>query len=371
MTNLTQEQLEALEAQATKILERIENGEKTIDIMSEMYVDALEGKTAEQGAAVAQTMMNTINTFDVNYEEACVDIDHFIRKFQHEVERDKSRLERCIYWKKLAFALNAISANADENGAVDMEKLMSEVEAITLTEEEANDLMELELKKAAFEALKDSDLLFGTLAMNVKLLEGVQDADEAVSLLVDLKAEGVDYRAIISMLTYINAVKGEYPEVPVNVSPAEVATAVCVQTEQERIINAVARGDMTLTVANALLSTLGIVGLAGLIGAAAALSVSIVTLVPALLAIPATIMLVYGAFKVFGRAAESWIEDTPKITFSIVKVTRSIINAVKNLFEHAKGNLKNARAKRAEQRMQQLETTEQATEQTLTNPTLA
>ena len=372
MTNLTKEQLAVLEAQAKKILKRIENGEKTVDIMSGLYVDALEGKTAEQGAAVAETMIKTIEAFDINYEEACVDIDHFIRKFQHEIDRDKSCLEKCIYWKKFAHAINAISAQTAENGAVDMEKIMSEVQAITLTEEEATALLESELEQAAFEAIKDSDVFLGTLATNVELLEGAQDADEAVSLLVELKAEGVDYRAIVSMLAYINALKGEYPEVPVDVSPAEVATAVCVQTEQVKVIDAVSRGDVTLAVANALLGIIGIVGLCTLTATAVTISgVVIMAVFPSIfIAIPALLMVCYGIVRAFGSIGEAWLEDTPKIALTTIKIGRGFVNAVKSLFELAKGALRSARAQRAKQRMQQ-EATANTDEETLTNPALA
>lgn len=357
MTTLTQDQINVLNDQAEDIIKRIDNGEKTMDVLRDMYITAFPGKTPDQATAVATTILDTIQAFDTNYAEAKVDIDHFIRKYQRKIDKNKSSLERCIFWKQFAYGINAITASDDENGEIDRDKLIEEINAITVDEDEVTDLLEEELRTAAFEALKDSNLLLGTMAANMRVMENTLQADEAAQLLVDLTVEDLDYRAVVSMLAYINAANGEYPDVPVDVSVSEMATAVCVEVEEIKIIDAFMRQDISLSLAKALIGLLGIVAIfmmtVFLTGGAI---FAVTSLLNPILTIPAVIAVICGAYHALCKAVQAWTEDSEKIVYCVFKGVRGLATGFRNVFNFFKGLIKADRAARAKERMETLDT---------------
>lgn len=339
MTYFTKEQVENLQDQAKEIAAKVSNKEETIDIMAQLYVDGFEGRTLEQGRLVAETIIKTVQNFDVDYKEAQVDIDHFIRKFQSKIDKDKTCRERCNYWKQFATAVTGATI-AMNNGSVNSDEIVKQLETLTVSEEEATPELENDLREQAFEALKNSNIMLGALAANVNTLKEIQNADEAAQVLIDLGNENIDYRAIISMIAYINAVNGEYPDVPIDISASQIANMVCVQIEQIKIIDALEHNDITMTVANSLLFILGVVAILKIAVLAA---VAVIGFAPFLfghiLVIPACAVLIMGVIHFVGKGINEWEKYSKKIVITVVKSVRFIVSGGKKLFNFVKNTV--------------------------------
>ncbi|MBR1531423.1 MAG: hypothetical protein IJ643_05130 [Eubacterium sp.] len=338
MTKFTNEQIKELQERARDIAQETANGSETIDIMTKLYVESFDGKTEEQGKLIAESIIEAVQNFEVDYKEAKIDIDHFIRKFQHKVDKDKTCYERCNYWKQFAAAVTAATIAANDENA-NAKDIAAKLEQINVSEEEANEALEEKLRELAFEAIKDSNIMVRTLAENINTFESIDNADETANLLIDLGNENVDYRAIVAMLAYINNVKGEYPEVPIDISAAQLATIVCVETEQIEIVEALERGDITMTAAEGALYVLGIVAIFQMAVLSSVIAVSIAfTMFSSILAIPAAAALVAGIIHITGEGIRKWELDSKTIVSTVVKGVRGVFRGTKKLY----GALKNS-----------------------------
>lgn len=336
MSKFTNEQINNLQERAKKIAQGIDDGKATADIMAQLYVDAFEGKTLEQGKLIADTIIKAVKDFDIDYAEAKVDVDHFIHKFQKKIDKNKSCYERCQFWRDFALAVTAstIASNDMDNN---MEEIVKELGKISLSEENANDYYEEKLRQLAFDAIKSSNIMTEALAIHSEELEAIDNADEAAQLLIDLGNEDVDYRSIVAMLAYIDTLNGEYPEIPVDMTAVQIAGIVCTEIEQIKIIDALENGDLTLTSANEMLYILGIVAIAQVAVAAAVVAISVAaSCFSSILVIPAGLVMVAGIIHLTCKGIRMWEKDSQKIMTTVIKSIRKVINGGRKLFNYMK-----------------------------------
>lgn len=334
MNTFTDEQRESLRTQAAEILERIGEGESTRDIMARIYVENLDDKTTRQGEVMADAIIESVRQFDSDYKDAREDIDRFLKKFQKEADKGKTCVERCNYWLKLDAAVSAAAAEMSDTGA-DRDKILAQIDRLSIPEEEATPERERALREQARETIKHSGILLTTLLGQAETLEAIAGADEAAALLIDLGNHEIEYREIIAMIAYTKIKKGEFENIPVDMTAAQVAAVVCAEAEQARIMEAVGSGNMAVETASALLAVLGIIVLArfaitvGTMGIFAASSMFGI-----IFAIPASLMIVAGLYHGFMKAADLWIEDSGKIIQTTAVIIRTLCDGIRAVFNY-------------------------------------
>lgn len=355
MSKFTNEQVTNLQERAKVIAQGIDDRKTTQDIMVQLYVDAFEDKTPEQGKLIADAIINAVKNFDIDYSEAkTVDIDHFIRKFQKKVDKNKSCYERCQYWRDFALAVTAATIASNEMDSK-VEEIVKELGKISISEENANDYYEDKLRQLAFDAIKNSNIMTEALALHCEELKTIDNADEAAQLLIDLGNEDTDYRSIVAMLAYIETLNGEYPEIPVDMTAAQIAVLVCTEIEQVRILDEVEDGDMTIAAANALLGILGIVSIMSIAMIAAASAVSFaVSCFNGILVIPAAMVMIAGIIHLTSKGIRMWEQDTEKIVSTVIKSIRKVINGGRKLLNYMKDVMIPGLVEKCKQRINEL-----------------
>lgn len=321
MKKLTDEQIRQLRENASDYLSRLQDGEDIRSILAKIYVDSLDGKTEKQGLLIADTILKSVREFDADYAEARDDVDKFLKKTMDKISKDKNCAERCQYWLKLTAGIAAAArvANGEE---VDKDALIAELEAITVTEEQATQEMEEDLRAQAKEAIMNSGIMLGSLAENAEAFAAAGTAEEATEMLLGIAGRDVEYRAIIAMQAYTGIISGMYDDMPVNMGAAQVATLVCAQVEEARILEAVGNGSLAVDVAAAILGVLGIVVLVDVfMGIAAVGVVAALNIYSGILAVPAIIMVCAGLCKLFFTAVDKWsdlAQDVAKFTAGVI-----------------------------------------------------
>lgn len=348
MRTFTKEQSQALLNQAEEMMKHMEEGQSVRDVMARIYVENLDEKTMSQGQMMADAIIQGIKDFDSDYQEAQGDLDRFIRKFQDKADDGKSREERCNYWLKTAAAVSA-AALAMKEGGIDEEEIMREIEALAVTKEEATPEREKELRDQAREAIKQSGIMLGALAAQAEELEGVSP-DEAAEMLLVFGNQEMEYRAVAAMIAYTKIKKGEFENVPVEMTAAQVACIVCAEVEQTRIAEAVGKGSLAVDVAAALLNALGAVVIAAFaISLAAAGLEFVLNLFPLILAVPGC--MVVGALVTHGvcRAWKLWKKDSRRIAEGTAAAVRFVLDGIKAILSFAAGTLIPGIVKKAEE----------------------
>ncbi|MCD7885092.1 MAG: hypothetical protein LUI87_15550, partial [Lachnospiraceae bacterium] len=268
--------------------------------------------TMKQGEVMADAILKSVRQFDGNYEYARNNLDGFIDKFQKEINEDKSPAERCTFWLKFAASITAITAAFDEEGAVSDERraeIETQIEGLSVSEEEATEIYERELMAQAKEAMLNSNILLGGLMHSADELKNISDADAAAELLIDFGSKEFESRGIMAMLAYTKIKSGEYTNFSAEVTAEQVATMVCAQMEETRILEAVANGSMTERMAAKLFHILGILVIASLAGLSCTVGVVFLGALFAPLC-PldwiVTAGFTYGSWKLFTKAFNDW-----------------------------------------------------------------
>lgn len=328
MMTFTQEQNDSLKAQALEIMNNISEGKSVRDVMAQIYVDSLDEKTLQQGGIMSDAILQSVKEFDADYREAQEDMDRFIRKFQKKADEGMTRVERCNYWLKLSMAVSAAAAAMGDNGA-DREKILSEIEELSVTEEEATPEREKALRELAAEAIRNSGVMLSGLAEQADTLANMANVEETVGMLIDLGNREIEYRAIVTMLAYTRIKSGEFENLSADMTAAQVAAIVCAETEQARIMEAVGNGNLAVDIASAMLAVLGIVVLAKFAIAIAAMGLAIAgAIFGSILFIPACVMVIVGVYHLFSVSANAWAGESEKIVRNIVKGTRAVAGFV-------------------------------------------
>lgn len=317
MKTLTNEQNEMLKAQAAEILQKLGEDRNVRDVMAQIYADNLDDKTLQQGRLMADAILKSVREFDAGYREAQEDLDRFIDKFQAGIEEGRSCVERCNYWLQLSAAIAAAAEAMNGEGA-DREAILAQLEGLSVSEEEATPARERELREQARLALKNSGVMLNALTGQAQALQEMESAGDAAGMLIDLGNQEIEYRAVAAMLAYTKIKSGEFENMPVDMTAAQVATVVCAETEQARIMAAVGSGSLAVDVASVLLTVLGTVVLVqlGILVGLAGCTVAVL-LFSNILMFPACLLVIAGICHLFGAAIEGWAKDSEAIAKAV------------------------------------------------------
>ena len=173
MKTITKEQIDVLMKQAKTMLEGIGEKESVRDIMARHYAENLDDKTLAQGMVMADAILEAVKEFDADYRKAVEDADAYIRKFQKEADEGKTCVERCNYWLRLAGALTAAGQILSDSEA-DREQILTELDALVVSEEEATPQLEEELRRKAREAMKASGIVLTGIMANTEALQQME-----------------------------------------------------------------------------------------------------------------------------------------------------------------------------------------------------
>lgn len=333
MKNFTQEQIKRFNEESREIMNAVSQGENPRDIMARIYVERLEGKTPEQGLAMADAIIESVHQFDKDYMEAREDLDKYLEKFVKKAEKGKSVRERCDYWLRLAASVNAAGIVLNDETA-DKAKLMDELKDLSIPEEEATEEKAEELRNEALEAIRNSGILILGLQQSADALREIESADETAALLVDIGGRETETRAIMSMIAYTEVKSGEYENIPVDMTPEQITTEVCVTMEEIRIAEGVENGSIHIEVAEILLTVLGIMSIvaAALVICNFGFAFVMSLLIPMWIKKTLLFGMVYGLVCLGIKAGSGWTEITPNAARFVVKAAKAIGRGFKTIF---------------------------------------
>ena len=339
MNRFTEEQMNRFQENAAVIAQKVDEQHDAVSIMAELYADEFGEKSAQEGAVIAQDILSNVRMFDINYKEAAQDINGFIRKFQHRTEKGMTDYQKCVYWHDFAAAVAAATVAADSDDAVAQE-LLKKAESSKPDKQHCNAVFVNRFRDLAFEALKNSTVFTQTLALHSDEMAEISDANTAAKLLIQLGEDSVAFRAITSMLVYIAVAKGEFEEIPVDFSAAQVAVAVCTQTEQVNIINHLKANDISVGLASDLLKFLGILVITSFVSTVGVVGgFFIMDIYHILVAIPLIIALVAVCLVAMFKGIEKWEVGSQKLAYTIVSGVRGLDDFVRKVYLYASENI--------------------------------
>lgn len=335
MKKFTDDQIHSLMEQAKAMLEGIGEGQSVRDIMARHYADSLDDKTLDQGLIMADAMLEAVKDFDTDYHKAVEDMDGFIRRFQEEADQGKTCAERCNYWLRLAGALNAAGQVLSDSEA-DRDQILSQLDGLKVSEEEATPQLEEELRQRARDAMKESGILMTGIVANADVLEQVEGPEETAELLIDLGNQETEYRAMVAMLAYTHVKTGQMENIPVDMTAVQLTHLVCSQVEYIRIVNAVGK-DYTMEAAEMLLYALGLVVLVKVFTPLLFVTINLATeMFGALLLIPAMMMTTGLYLYAFDKAQEAWRTECGRIIRVSTVAVSHISRAARKLANYVK-----------------------------------
>lgn len=264
MKELTKKQYRKLVEQAEAIRANTESENEIREVLAQIYVENMEGKTLSQGRVMADEVLADVRAFDEGYGEAQKDMDKYLKQMMDRVDEGKTCVQRCNFWLKTAAAVSAASAGSD-GAPVDRDETRRNIEEMNISGEEASEELASELRAKAAEAMMHSGIMFSAFTSQEEMLEEIDSADEAAELLLEYGEQETEYRAIVSMLAYTNIKNGTFRNMPADTTAAQTTTLVCAQIEQMRIADAVGKGNMAVEAASMLLTILGVYVVAQLI----------------------------------------------------------------------------------------------------------
>jgi len=352
MTNMTKEQRENVMIQGRKMMDTLSEGKSARDVMAQIYVDNLDDKTMNQGYAMADAIIARVKEFDNDYHEAQNNIDKYLTRFQRSIDKNKTPAERCTYWLRFTATLSAsgmMMSKDNSEESIDPKLTAEQIEAMSVTDEEATPEYEQELHEKAIEAIKNSGILLTGLMEHAETIKEMDDSTEAASFIVDMGTKETEYRAIVSMLVYTNAKNGTFDNIPAEMTLDQITTLVCTEVEQVKIMSEVGAGRIAEDVATFLLQVLGAIAIVIMFTPLAVLAMGIVTeLFGAILVVPAMLVTFFGIIRLTGAAVEAWAKDSRKIvkfvTCAIKAVVKGVIaianfvykNVIKRVFDASK-----------------------------------
>lgn len=337
----TKEQQDAIMNQAKEVLNEICEDKTSRDIMAQIYVRNLPDKSIQQGLIMADAAIESIMNFDRDYAEAQKNYDGFIEKFQNKIDENKTCAECCTYWVQFSAAIAAF--NTMKNGEASeksRQQILQEIREMTVSEEEATPELEEQLKNTAKEAIQNSGIMLFAIYENSAELEHFADTNDTAELLIDLGSEEIDYRAIMTMIAYTKIKNGEFEGVPVDMPIDQVATLVCAQVEQIKIMEALENGSMTVGLAEGLLELIGVIVLLQISVAAAVFGMEVIfSVFSTVLAIPACMMLLFALFRWAKKAIDQWEEDSKNVVIKSAVVIKSVVKGIRAFVKFAKENI--------------------------------
>lgn len=316
MVELRKEQKERIMEQTRSALDRTRAGMDTRDIMAHIYVEGLDDKTLEQGRMMADAIIESVAVFDSQYTQAKNNMDEWLDDALSALVKDMIPAEKCTCWLKIAAAVAAANAAMEAGSSFDRSEIMASIEDMTIAEDQVTAELEAELYARAKTAIENSNVMPAALAAQADSLEAISNADAAAGLLLDMGSREIDFRAVASMIAYVNIKNGTFDNIPVDMKLEQITTLVCTEVEQARILAGVEAGTMPLETAKLLLSILGAIAIICLLPAVMELGMALaVSLTSGLATIPVgaamLLLMMYGMYKAFewwNRQADAMVE---------------------------------------------------------------
>ena len=94
MKMLTKEQMYAMKPRIDEIMEQLTKNNDIHEVLTQMYVHGLPDKTQWQGEAMADAVLEQIDTFDKDFAAAANGED-VLQRMVDELAQDKTPAERC------------------------------------------------------------------------------------------------------------------------------------------------------------------------------------------------------------------------------------------------------------------------------------
>lgn len=338
MVNFTDKQKAALMEQAKSFMEQAQEGKSARDIMAQIYVDGLDNKTLAQGHVMADAILESVNEFDSDYAQAKDDLGRWLDKNLKQLAADMTPQERCMLWLRIAAAVNAVSAQGLSEEEKD--RILAQLDELQISEEEATPEMEQQLYEEAKQALEHSSVMLSALVSQKDVFQTLDAEDDAAALLLELGSREIDFRAVASMIAYVNVKNGTFDNIPVDIRLEQITTMVCAEVEQIRILDAVSKGQMTLEVASLLLKILGAICLVKvafklgyLVGClAAALHLGILML-------PATILMSLALAYFLNKGFDEWCAWSDKAVSWAAVPIKTAVSAVETVATYVYENV--------------------------------
>lgn len=242
----TKFKLEETRQYATEIINNMDKGMDIRDILANVYVSGFANKSMMQGYIMADGILETIKSFDAEYNFAKKNLGDYIDRVLDKAAQGKSLEAKCELWltmkENISKALSII--NNDDN----VEKNVVETSISTEVTEEYEAQLYNELKQT----MSSSGVLLSNIFENMSEYGVADNAD----VIVDMGIKEYDVRAVMSMLTYINFKNNQIENIPTDTNIEQITTLVCIETETVRIYDQVGRS-LTKEIAAFLLNVLG------------------------------------------------------------------------------------------------------------------
>lgn len=341
MVNFTQEQKNVLMEQAQSFLQQSQEGKNAREIMAQIYVDGLDNKTLDQGFVMADAILESVNAFDSDYAQAKDDLDRWLDKMLKELVVDKTAAQRCTLWLRMAATVNGITAQ-NHHGISEEEKrkILDQVNTLSIEEEEATVEMESQLYQEAKQALKNSGVMVSALISQQDALQELMEIEDEATVLLELGSREIDFRAIASMIAYVNVKNGTFDNVPVDMRLDQITTMVCAGLEQIRILDAVSKGKLPLEVAAMLLKILGLVCAVKLCVGMSIMTVGVVSAMElGILMLPASMLMSLSIGYILCQGLNQWYQVSDRlVTWAEVPVQK-MADAVQNVIHYTRENI--------------------------------
>lgn len=236
--------IEMIREQAEQYIAAKMEGVSTRDILAQIYTDNLSEKSADQGYAMADSLVRCIQQFDKDYRQAMEDPDRYLREFASRMEEGKTDEQKCMLWMKVAAAVSASGAELG-GGSAERRALLIQIEQIHITREEATPERVEALREEALAALRNSGGMISSLREHAEELEQIADDRDIAELIIGIGSDNMEYRTVIAMLMYVGIKNHHYPEIPADLTLAQTANLVCAEIERLRIAEAVGSGEIS------------------------------------------------------------------------------------------------------------------------------
>lgn len=346
MRIFSDEQRTSLMAEVDEIMNRIADDMPVTDVLAQIYVRELDNKTERQGQVIAQAILANVKSFDSDFSAAQENLDEALDKMLDGMNVGDTCAERCTNWKRMAAAISAVTVDRGE-GLQDRESVLREIEAIRVEEEDANPRTELNLRNEVKKALRGAGVLLTELGEQENAWEALEQ-QEIPGVIIDLGNRQFEYRAVLTMLAYTRIKKGEFGDVPVDMSVEEVTNFICADIEQIRILDALEHDSLPINTAIFLLDILGTVVLLKFTIKAIMVTGSVAAAVfGSVLCVPAVILMGIELISLFSKFSDGWSARSRKLVKRSLVLSRTIARTLKSVCRYIKENFVSEGVERA------------------------
>ena len=233
---------------ASESFVQLDAGRSCLDIIVEMYRQALPERTPEEAETVARRIRNQVNSYHRAYSHALSDEMGWIDEQIDDLCMGRSRLERCQLMAQLVDGMLMLSGGVSGDYTPGRQSQ-------AYTEENATRQVEIALREQLRQIVANSGMDESRMGELSQLLDecGVEEAAETV---VDFGEKQFDVDAIYAMIAYLNG-QNHVRGFDSKLTPEEAALAVCAAGDKLRTAHRVSIGEITAQIGAKLLRVIG------------------------------------------------------------------------------------------------------------------